>query len=90
VSVRRRRGAFPYSVSVFPLKLTAAVLWERWIRRSTRGPEEPHYEESEVRARSNSLMMPEGEWRDGISPSRSLRTVREPLDSYGSHDLTVA
>jgi hypothetical protein len=26
-----------------------------------------------------------GEWREGISPSRSLRTVREPLDSYGSH-----
>ncbi len=30
-----------------------------------------------------------GEWREGIAPSRSLRTVREPLDSYGSHHLTV-
>ena len=33
MGVRRRCGAFPYSVSVFPL--TVAVLWERWIRRST-------------------------------------------------------
>jgi len=30
-----------------------------------------------------------GEWREGIAPLRSLRTVREPLDSYGSHHLTV-
>src|ERR1035438_1595723 len=30
-----------------------------------------------------------GEWREGISPSRSLRTVREPLDSYGSHHPVV-
>jgi hypothetical protein len=29
LSVRRRRGTFPYSVSVFPL--IAAVLWERWV-----------------------------------------------------------
>jgi hypothetical protein len=25
-----------------------------------------------------------GAWRGGIAPPRSLRTVREPLDSYGS------
>ena len=26
-----------------------------------------------------------GEWREGTSPSRSLRTVRDSLPSYGSH-----
>ena len=26
-----------------------------------------------------------GEWREGTSPSRSLRTVRDSLLSYGSH-----
>jgi hypothetical protein len=26
-----------------------------------------------------------GEWREGTSPSRSLRTVRDGLPSYGSH-----
>jgi len=30
-----------------------------------------------------------GEWREGIAPSRSPRTVREPLDSYGSHHPTA-
>jgi len=30
-----------------------------------------------------------GEWREGIAPSRSLRTVREPLNSYGSHHPTA-
>jgi hypothetical protein len=29
--------------------------------------------------------LPEGEWRRGISPLRSLRTGREPRDSSGSH-----
>ena len=29
--------------------------------------------------------MPIGEWPGGISPPGSLRTVREPLDSHGSH-----
>jgi hypothetical protein len=28
---------------------------------------------------------PPGEWREGASPSRSLRTVRDGLPSYGSH-----
>ena len=26
-----------------------------------------------------------GEWREGTSPSRSVRTVRDSLPSYGSH-----
>jgi hypothetical protein len=36
--------------------------------------------------RQTSLTQPlPGEWRGGISPPRSLRTVRETLASYGSH-----
>ena len=30
-----------------------------------------------------------GEWREGTSPSRSLRTVRDSLPSYGSHSSAL-
>lgn len=32
---------------------------------------------------------PSGEWREGTSPSRSRRTVRDRLQSYGSHRTVV-
>ena len=30
-----------------------------------------------------------GEWREGTSPSRSVRTVRDSLPSYGSHSSAL-
>src|SRR5208282_2269037 len=33
----------------------------------------------------NCLAPHRGEWREGIAPSRSRRTVRDTLASYGSH-----
>jgi len=38
---------------------------------------------------ARELIGPWGEWRGGVAPPRSLRTVREPLDSYGSHHPAV-
>ena len=32
-----------------------------------------------------AVVIDPGEWREGTSPSRSLRTVRDSLPSYGSH-----
>ena len=44
--------------------------------------------ELELEAKNEELKAPlgeAGEWREGTSPSRSLRTVRDSLPSYGSH-----
>ena len=51
-------------------------------------------QEEQVKSREEIMNMLEafdltgslrGEWREGTSPSRSLRTVRDSLPSYGSH-----
>ena len=36
-------------------------------------------------AEGNAGLVDRGEWREGTSPSRSVRTVRDSLPSYGSH-----
>ena len=65
----------------------------RWfgISACTATPEDPPpslAQHGSCRRSSTSSSLPfrtHGEWREGTSPSRSLRTVRDSLPSYGSH-----
>ena len=65
----------------------------RWfgISACTATPQDPPpslAQHGSCRRSSTSSSLPfrtHGEWREGTSPSRSLRTVRDSLPSYGSH-----
>src|SRR5450755_1854133 len=67
----------------------------RLLRAQSRRPYRRHiarssYARSQGVSANGAPICRRGEWREGIAPSRSLRTVLETLASYGSHHPTVA
>ena len=63
------------------------IIRDFYWRRADTGVQLSHYRDH--RGPEIDLILEGGEWREGTSPSRSLRTVRDSLLSYGSHSSAL-